>query len=441
MTMVMGDAEKFVILLAQCGNQDEVADVLGCSRANVSRKLTAARKLLGDERVLGLINLHKRDSAAGVTLRKFFTMESKTCGVCGSAKILQPSGKWRCNACRNARYRAAHPKREQLTSPDEEASDFVILLAKAGNQAEAAKVMGRSQAVVSDRLKKARKTLGDSRVVELLKEYARDESCRKNLMKPFIINKPVCGVCGGEKTTSLGDGTLICRACANRRNEEYRARYPDRISAAQAGYYTRNRAAILARARARDQAWRESNPDYIPAPRTAARREHDRAYYAANAERIKANVQAYRASNKDKIAEYHRHRAATDPAFVAARNARLRAWKKRNPNKVNADTARRQLRLKRAYVAWAKDELIEEFYSLARLRTEVTGIPWEVDHIIPLNSDLVCGLHCEANLQVIPAARNLEKSNRWWPAMPDEAPGCCAFHEAPSLYLEEVDAS
>jgi 5-methylcytosine-specific restriction endonuclease McrA len=45
----------------------------------------------------------------------------------------------------------------------------------------------------------------------------------------------------------------------------------------------------------------------------------------------------------------------------------------------------------------------------------------EVDHIVPLKSPLVCGLHVEHNLQVIPATQNRRKHNRVWPDMPAPA--------------------
>ena len=64
-------------------------------------------------------------------------------------------------------------------------------------------------------------------------------------------------------------------------------------------------------------------------------------------------------------------------------------------------------------------ELVEiEAYHLAQLRTELTGIQWDVDHVIPLQSDTVCGLHNEFNLAVITAQENGRKKNLYWPDMP-----------------------
>lgn len=80
-------------------------------------------------------------------------------------------------------------------------------------------------------------------------------------------------------------------------------------------------------------------------------------------------------------------------------------------------SARRAIE-KRATPAWANQFFMAEIYDLAHRRTKVTGTLWHTDHIIPLKSDLVCGLHVEHNLACIPAFTNCSKHNRSWPNMP-----------------------
>jgi hypothetical protein len=71
----------------------------------------------------------------------------------------------------------------------------------------------------------------------------------------------------------------------------------------------------------------------------------------------------------------------------------------------------------KAKPAWAEDFFIEEIYDLARRRTEATGVEHHVDHVVPLQSKRVCGLHWEGNMRVVPAYENRSKRNRHWPEM------------------------
>jgi hypothetical protein len=68
---------------------------------------------------------------------------------------------------------------------------------------------------------------------------------------------------------------------------------------------------------------------------------------------------------------------------------------------------------------WANQEAMETLYAevIRRNRAEGAAV-WSVDHIVPLKSPIVSGLHCEANLQILRRRENIQKYNRWWPDMP-----------------------
>lgn len=173
-------------------------------------------------------------------------------------------------------------------------------------------------------------------------------------------------------------------------------------------------------------------------------RERARAWRLANPERYKAAVDKSKAANPEKYKELQRQWHLANPGYSTRQSAKwreanreksnqfseewkrqnpekrravVRAWNKRNRDKVNAVYARRRAMKLKACPKWANDFFIKEIYHLARLRTKMFGYPWNVDHIVPLQSDKVCGLHVEHNLQVIPSSVNQSKNNRSWPGM------------------------
>lgn len=138
--------------------------------------------------------------------------------------------------------------------------------------------------------------------------------------------------------------------------------------------------------------------EYNARPETIAMRHaRQKAHYAINKARIDARRKERLQSDLDSRARFdeyqQRYYAENKHRFVARLN-------KRRAQKSSATPA------------WADLNAISEFYRIAKERTEATGICHVVDHIIPLQGKMVCGLHVHTNLQVIPERENLTKFNR-----------------------------
>jgi len=73
----------------------------------------------------------------------------------------------------------------------------------------------------------------------------------------------------------------------------------------------------------------------------------------------------------------------------------------------------RQQRIKQATPQWADLEIIRSTYVKAQELTKQTGIPHEVDHIIPIKGEYVSGLHVPANLQILTEYENQSKTNKF----------------------------
>lgn len=179
-----------------------------------------------------------------------------------------------------------------------------------------------------------------------------------------------------------------CKPCVRARNVAYYARDPEGERARAA----KHRAENPEMHKAATQAWRENN-----------------------AERFKEIKRVYRASNEDHVRQYRReyHIKTKERA-----NALAREWKAANRAQAVALGRKRKAAKIRAVPPWFDSKKANEMYAEARRMTEETGIPHHVDHIVPLQSNLVCGLHWHGNLQVLPAPINWTKSNRHCPDTP-----------------------
>ena len=131
-------------------------------------------------------------------------------------------------------------------------------------------------------------------------------------------------------------------------------------------------------------------------------RSRNKKYYRANPEKILAQNKAWQKANREK---YNAILKAWAKANAEKVKAMRKAWQKNNPKKVRANTAKRKATKLQATPAWADLKKIEEIY---------LNCPpgYHVDHIFPLKSDKMCGLHVENNLQYLPAKENISKGNR-----------------------------
>jgi 5-methylcytosine-specific restriction endonuclease McrA len=138
-----------------------------------------------------------------------------------------------------------------------------------------------------------------------------------------------------------------------------------------------------------------------------ARAEYFRQYNTR--EDVKDRKSGWYIANREKVIQT----AATRPKAVLReyRNA----WKRNNLLQIRADTKARRRKHRQATPKWLtrkqKSE-IRQLYQIAITMTKTTGEQYVVDHIVPLRSEFVCGLHVPWNLRVITQEENLKKSNQ-----------------------------
>ena len=191
------------------------------------------------------------------------------------------------------------------------------------------------------------------------------------------MDTKTCTKCNKEKpvsefhaaTRNLYGVQGSCKICYNKYAKEY---------------YYRNKNIVLVR-----QAKRRSDPELSKRGRITAK-----SYREKHKDRILKRISAWKKENRVRINELRR------------------VWAKRNKHIMNACAAKYRASKLQATPKWANQFFIEEIYALAQLRMKLFGIRLHVDHIVPLQGKLVCGLHVENNLQIIPGKENEGKGNR-----------------------------
>jgi hypothetical protein len=141
----------------------------------------------------------------------------------------------------------------------------------------------------------------------------------------------------------------------------------------------------------RIHAWQQTERGKLASKKVKARRKE------------KANIQAksYRVRTRSKRIAYNAEYRAKNKAWLLAYYRDYNAMKKAV--------------IRVATPAWADRAEIKRIYKEAVLLTLATGEQYHVDHIVPIISDRVCGLHVPANLRIITESENCQKGNRWWP--------------------------
>jgi hypothetical protein len=122
---------------------------------------------------------------------------------------------------------------------------------------------------------------------------------------------------------------------------------------------------------------------------------------------------AWAEDNHDKTVAAKRKWRKVNPEKQLAAEA---AWRARNPMYGREKCAARWENQSNRTPKWlTKTDFAEmaEIYKLSSTLTRVLGVPFHVDHVIPLCGGKVSGFHMPSNLQILTASENCSKGNKF----------------------------
>jgi len=138
-----------------------------------------------------------------------------------------------------------------------------------------------------------------------------------------------------------------------------------------------------------------NNPDGLVRYCTPCRKLRRKASYSKHRDSHLQRTKKWRKENQDHLLAYYKvYREANKPRRAAQQN-------------------KRRLIQDRATVR--DDDSILLAYAACDLLNQVTGEWHEVDHIVPLINEKVCGLHVGINLQILTKEENRKKGNKFIP--------------------------
>ena len=135
-----------------------------------------------------------------------------------------------------------------------------------------------------------------------------------------------------------------------------------------------------------------------------AKRKAKREYMARTRERWNEYISQWREENAEHVQAYSK---AYDEAHQEEKAARIKEWRKANPEKSAAYVIERQRKCQMGDMTATEWAQLKEIYSERdRLNAEAGCIAFHVDHITPLAKG---GAHHPDNLQILSAEENLSK--------------------------------